>query len=149
MTIPAGVDSGQQLRVNGEGEGGARGGPAGDLYVEVRVKNHSKFQRQGADLICLQPIDYTLALLGGEVELETLDDTVSVKVPAGSNSGDQIKLEHHGMPQLRRGQIRGSLFVQLQVEIPNKLEKEEENLLRQIAEIRGQKVKGKKKGIFS
>jgi molecular chaperone DnaJ len=149
VTIPAGVDSGQQLRVSGEGEGGARGGPSGDLFVEIRVKDHKRYQREGLELYAIEEVDYIQALLGSETEIATIDGKATLKVPAGSNTGDRIKISQQGMPSIRNKDQRGDLVIQLDVQIPRKLSKEEEALLRQIAELRGSAVKSKKKGIFN
>jgi molecular chaperone DnaJ len=147
VNVPAGVDTGTQLRVTGEGEGGYRGGPAGDLYVEIRVEDHDVFQRHGLDLLAPLKVSYIQALLGAEVEAETIEGSETVTVPAGTNSGDRLRLEKKGVPSLRGGG-RGSLYYEIEVEVPKKLSKEEEKLLRDIAELRKETVLPPKKGLF-
>lgn len=147
VSIPAGVDTGTQLRVTGEGEGGYRGGPAGDLYVEIRVRDDDQFQRHGLDLLGQMKITYIQALLGAEVEVDTFEGKEKIEVPAGTNTGERIRLEKRGVPSLRGGQ-RGSLYYEVDVEFPKKLSKEEEKLLREIAKVRGEAVAPPKKGFF-
>lgn len=143
VNIPAGVDSGTRLRVSNEGEGGVKGGPRGDLYVELRVEDHPRFERDGNDLYSRAKISYTQALLGGTVEVETFDGKHKLEIPKGTAPGQQLKLDNLGVPNLRnRG--RGHLFFECEVEIPKKLTKDEEKLLREIAQIRGEEpAKGK------
>lgn len=138
VTIPAGVDSGTRLRVSGEGEGGYRGGPAGDLYVELQVQDHDVFERRDDDLIGELKVSYIKAILGGEIEVETVTSKETITIPKGSQVGDLIKLAGHGIPTLRGGR-RGDLYYQLNIEIPKKLDSEEEQLLKKIAEIRKEK----------
>jgi molecular chaperone DnaJ len=147
VNIPAGVDNGTQLRVTGEGEGGYRGGPSGDLYVEIRVKEDKRFERHGLDLLGQVEVSYIQALLGAELEVETFDGKQKLTVPAGSNTGDRMRLEKHGIPSLRGGG-RGSLYFEVDVDVPKKLTKEEERLLREIAKVRGEDVLAPKKGLF-
>lgn len=148
VNIPAGVDTGTQLRVSGEGEGGHRGGPPGDLYVEVRVRDDDRFERHGLDLLGRLEVSYIQALLGAELEVETFDGSKTIEIPAGTNSGERIRLDKSGVPSLR-GAGRGSLYYEVDVEVPKKLGKEEEKLLREIAKIRGEAVSaGGKKGFF-
>lgn len=147
VKIPAGVDTGTQLRVSGEGEGGHRGGPPGDLYVEIRVKDHDVFERHGLDLLAPLQITYLQALLGAEVEVETLDGDEKVTVPAGTNANERIRLKDRGVPSLRGGG-RGSIYFDIQVDVPKKLSKDEEKLLREIAKAKGEEVLPPKKGFF-
>ncbi len=147
VNIPAGVDSGTQLRVSGEGEGGIRGGPSGDLYVEIRVREDERFDRHGLDLLAHLKVSYLQALLGAEIEVETLEGKESITLPAGANTGERLRLDSRGMPSLR-GKGRGSLYYQVDVEVPKKLAKEEERLLREIAKVRGESVLAGKKGLF-
>jgi molecular chaperone DnaJ len=147
VNIPAGVDTGTQLRVSGEGEGGHRGGPAGDLYVELRVRDDERFERHGLDLLGRVEISYLQALLGAELQVETVEGNETITVPAGSNTGERVRLEKKGVPSLR-GQGRGSLYYQINVDVPKKLQKDEEKLLREIAKLRGEEVLKPKKGIF-
>lgn len=146
VNIPAGVDNGTQLRISGEGEGGYRGGPAGDLYVEIRVREDDNFTRHGLDLLTQVEVSYVQALLGSEVEVETLDGSSTLKIPAGTASGDRLKIDKKGVPSLSGGS-RGALYCEVVIDIPKKLKKEEEKLLREIAKLRGDKINDKK-GLF-
>lgn len=147
VTIPKGVDNGTRLRVAGEGEGGLRGGPSGDLYVEIRVRNHSRFDRQGKDLLGQVKISYTQMLLGTEIDVDTFDGKKRVAIPEGSQPGRILRMPGLGVPDIRGG-TRGDICLRLEVEFPKKLKKNEEKLLREIAEIRGETVT-EKKGLFS
>lgn len=147
VNIPAGVDTGTQLRVTGEGEGGHRGGPSGDLYVELRVADDDTFERHGLDLLARLEVSYIQALLGSEIEVDTFDGKQKLTVPAGSNTGERIRLEKMGIPSLRGGG-RGSIYYEVEVAVPKKLSKDEEKLLREIAKARGEKVLAPKKGFF-
>lgn len=148
VKVPAGVDNGTRLRVHGEGEGGYGSGPQGDLYVEIRVANHSTFEREGQDLYSEVKISYSQAILGTEVEVKTLEGKETLKIPHGTLSGSQIELSKKGLPSLRSA-ARGHIFYEVKIDIPKKLKPEEEEKLREIAEIRGEKVTSKKKGFFT
>ena len=145
VTIPPGVDTGTRLRVGGEGEGGFLGGPAGDLFVEVRAKEDHRFERQDDDLYGKARVSFLQLLLGGEVEVETVISKEKIQIPRGTQVGDLLKLAGHGVPSVR-GRRRGDLYFRVEVDIPKKLTKEEETLLRQLAEIRGDKVLGEDAG---
>jgi molecular chaperone DnaJ len=147
VTIPAGVDSGTRLRVSGEGEGGYRGGPAGDLYVEIRVRDHEVFERRENDLIGELKVSYIKAILGGEMDVETVTGKETINIPKGSQVGDLLKLAGHGVPTLRGGR-RGDIYYQINVDIPKKLDSEEEKMLRKIAEIRNEKAGASGAGFF-
>ncbi|MGE0763993.1 MAG: molecular chaperone DnaJ [Bdellovibrionales bacterium] len=147
VNVPPGVNNGTQLRLSGEGEGGARGGPPGDLYVEIRVRADKRFQRQDDHLVAELQISYLQALLGAEIEFETLTGPEKVQVPKGSQPGELIRLAAQGLPSLRSGR-RGDLVLQLTVEFPHKLGKEEERLLREIAQAKGETVAEPGKGFF-
>lgn len=147
VSIPAGVDTGTQLRVTSEGEGGYRGGPPGDLYVQIQVKEDDRFERHGLDLLGQVKISYLQALLGAEVEVPTVDGKEKVVIPAGTADGERVRLEKKGIPSLRGGG-RGSIFYEVEIEIPRKLKKDEEKLLREIAKVRGESVLTGKKGLF-
>lgn len=148
VNIPAGVDNGTQLRVSGEGEGGYRGGPPGDLYVEIRVRDDERFERHGLDLLGHLQISYLQAILGAEIEVETIEGEEKITVPAGTAPGSRLRLEKKGVPSLRAGQPRGSLYFEVEIELPRKLGKEEERLLREIAKEKGEEVLPPKKGFF-
>ncbi len=130
VKVPAGVDDGDRIRLSGEGEAGRNGGPPGDLYVEVRVTPHKIFERSGADLSCEVPISFATATLGGDVELPTLDGHVSLKIPAGTQSGKLFRLRGKGVTTVRDPR-KGDLFAQVAVETPVNLTPEQEELLRQ------------------
>lgn len=147
ITIPAGVDNGTRLRVSGEGEGGYRGGPAGDLFVEMRVNEHEVFEREGDHLFAQLDVSYLQFLLGGEETVEGLDGDVTVEIPRGCAPGERIKISGRGIPSLK-GSRRGDLYYTVNVEFPKKITEIEEKNLREIASDRGVKVKPPKKGLF-
>lgn len=147
VSIPKGVDNGTRLRVSGEGEGGYKGGPRGDLYVEMRVKDNAKFVREGTDLFAELPVSYTQALLGAEMEVDTFDGKKKLSVPAGSTHGGLLRLTGLGVPYMNRSN-RGNLYYKINVQFPKKLQKEEERLLREIAKLKGEEVSDKKSGFF-
>ncbi len=148
IDVPAGIDNGRTLRLNGRGAVGPRGGPAGDLYVEVRVKPHPVFTREGDNLRAILTVPFTQAALGATVEFGTFDGPVEVEVPRGSQTGRLFKIADHGVPHLRnRG--RGHLILQLIVETPTDLSAEEEELLRRFAEQRGDPVHEAPEGFMS
>ena len=128
VKVPAGVDDGDRIRLSGEGEAGRNGGPAGDLYVEIRIKPHKIFERDGANLSCEVPVSFAAATLGGEVELPTLDGTVSLKIPAGTQSGRVFRLRGKGVTTVRDSR-KGDLFVMVAVETPVNLTSEQKDLL--------------------
>lgn len=131
INIPAGVEDGTRIRLSGEGEAGARGGPAGDLYVFLSVKPHGLFQRDGADLFARVPLSMVAAALGTEIEVPTLDGSkAGVKIPEGTQSGKQFRVKGKGMPILR-SKDRGDLFIQTVVETPQNLTKRQKELLRE------------------
>ncbi|MEZ4873059.1 MAG: DnaJ C-terminal domain-containing protein [Bdellovibrionales bacterium] len=147
VNIPAGVESGNQLRLTSEGEAGYMGGPAGDLYVELRVKEDSRFVRQGQSLHSAISISYLQALLGAEIQVDGIEGTETLTIPKGTEHGDAIHLPEKGLPGLRR-QKRGDHIFTVRVEFPKKLAKKEEALLREIAQLKGEEV-AEKKGFFS
>lgn len=131
VNIPAGVETGTRIRLAGEGEAGLQGGPAGDLYIFIEVKEHEIFERDGPDLHCRIPVPMTTAALGGEIEAPLLDGGRSrVKVPAGVQSGKQLRLREKGMPSLRGGR-HGDLYLELHVETPVNLTARQKELLRE------------------
>lgn len=131
VNIPAGVETGTRIRLAGEGEAGLRGGPTGDLYIFIEVRDHALFQRDGINLFCRVPISFTAAALGGEVEVPTIDGGASrVKVPAGSQTGKQMRLRAKGMPALRGGGV-GDMMIELAVETPVNLTARQRELLRE------------------
>jgi molecular chaperone DnaJ len=128
VKVPAGVDDGDRIRLSGEGEAGRNGGPPGDLYVEIRVNAHKIFERIGADLSCEVPLSFATATLGGDVELPTLNGNVSLKVPAGTQSGKVFRLRSKGVTTVRDPRI-GDLFTKVAVETPVNLTSEQRDLL--------------------
>lgn len=131
VNIPAGVETGTRIRLAGEGEAGLRGGPSGDLYIFIEVKQHQLFERDGIDLFCRVPVSMTTAAIGGDIEVPTIDGGKSrVKVPAGSQSGRQMRLRAKGVPALRGGGT-GDMFIELAVETPVNLTGKQKELLRE------------------
>jgi molecular chaperone DnaJ len=129
VNIPPGVETGTRIRLAGEGEAGLRGGPQGDLYIFIEVKEHAIFQREGVHLFCRVPISMPAAALGGEVEVPTIDGgKARVKVPAGAQSGKQMRLRGKGMPALR-GAGSGDMVIELAVETPVNLTARQRELL--------------------
>ena len=128
VKVPAGVDDGDRIRLSGEGEAGRNGGPAGDLYVEIRVRPHKIFEREGSNLSCEVPVSIATATLGGEVELPTLDGNVSLKIPAGTQSGKVFRLRGKGVTTVRDPRV-GDLFAQVAVETPVNLTAEQREAL--------------------
>jgi len=135
VNIPAGVETGTRIRLAGEGEAGLRGGPTGDLYIFIEVKEHPIFQRDSVHLFCRVPVSITTAALGGEVEVPTIDGGKSrVKVPAGSQTGKQMRLRAKGMPALRGGGS-GDMLIELAVETPVNLTSHQKDLLREFEKL--------------
>jgi molecular chaperone DnaJ len=134
IKIPAGVETGSRLRVAGEGESGVGGGPTGDLYVVIHVKEHESFERQGANLYAAVPVTFAQAALGAEIKVKTLDGEEDLKVPAGTQTGTVFRLKNHGMPNLS-GRGKGDLFVAVTLVTPKTLTKEQRKLLEQLAQV--------------
>jgi molecular chaperone DnaJ len=149
VNIPAGIEDGTRIRLQGEGEAGARGGPAGDLYIFLSVTPHEFFQRDGADLYCAVPISMTTAALGGTFDVGTLDGSKSrVSVPEGTQAGKQFRLKGKGMPVLRSSQT-GDLYIQIGIETPQKLTKRQRELLQEFEEISSKENKRESTGFFA
>lgn len=135
VNIPAGVETGTRIRLAGEGEAGLRGGPSGDLYIFIEVQDHAIFQRDGVHLYCRVPVSIATAALGGEVEVPTIDGGRSrVKLPAGSQTGKQMRLRGKGMPALRGGGT-GDMLIELSVETPVNLTSRQKELLREFEKL--------------
>ena len=132
------LDTGNRIRLSGEGEAGLRGAPAGDLYVQVHVKPHNIFQREGNDLYCEVPIDIVTAALGGSIEVPTLDSKLKIKVPAGTQTGKLFRLRGKGVPAIRHG-ASGDLLCQIKVETPVNLNKKQKAILQEFGETCGKK----------
>jgi molecular chaperone DnaJ len=147
VKVPAGVDNGTRLRLEGEGEPSPHGGPHGDCLCVVRVKEHPLFQREGPHLICQVPIAYAQAALGGVIEVPTLDGRDEVEIPAGSQSGEVFRVPGKGMPVPRR-RGRGDLLVQVVIEVPKRLTADHERILRQLAEVENLNVSPQRKSFL-
>jgi molecular chaperone DnaJ len=149
VNVPAGVEDGTRIRLAGEGEAGARGGPAGDIYIFLAVKPHPFFQRDGADLYCRVPISMVQAALGGEFSVHTLGGSeAKVKVPEGAQSGRQFKLKGKGMPVLRSRDY-GDLYVQANVETPQNLTRRQRELLAEFDKESSQRTQPESEGFFA
>ena len=149
VNIPAGVEDGTRIRLSGEGEAGLRGGPAGDLYIFLSIQQHEYFQRDGADVFCRVPISMTTAALGGQIEVPTLDGTVSrVKVPEGTETGKQFRLKGKGMPVLR-STAAGDLYIQVDVETPKNLTRKQRELLEEFEKLSRKETSPESTGFFA
>ncbi len=133
VKVPAGVDTGDRIRLSNEGEAGQNGGPAGDLYVQIDVKEHSIFTREGSDLFCEVPINITTATLGGTLDVPTLDGRISLKIPAETQTGKMFRLRHKGVQSVRGG-VQGDLLCRIIVETPVKLNARQKELLQEFQE---------------
>jgi molecular chaperone DnaJ len=133
VKVPAGVEEGTRIRYQGEGEAGRHGGPAGDLYVILNVKAHKFFERDGDDLHCVMPISFPQAALGTELEIETLDGKATIKIPEGTQNGREFRLRGKGVPHLN-DHGKGDLIVEMRVATPTKLNKQQKELMRQLAD---------------
>ncbi len=149
VKIPAGVEEGTRIRITHEGEAGLRGAPAGDLYVFLNIKQHSLFKRQGSDILCKVPIQMTTAVLGGEIEVPAIDGSqVSVKIPTGTQPGQQFRVKSKGMSILR-ATGRGDMIIEAKVETPVSLSKKQRELMEQFAELgKGEKNSPESSGFF-
>lgn len=147
LKIPAGVDTGSRLRISGEGEAGIGGGPPGDLYVVIHVRDHEFFERQGNDLSCTIPLTFSQAALGAEIKIPTLlDGEQTLKIPPGTQTGETFTLQGKGMPRLE-GRGRGDLLVTVRVVTPTRLTREMRKLLEELARLE-EKQQDKNKGLF-
>ncbi|KMJ47047.1 molecular chaperone DnaJ [Xenorhabdus khoisanae] len=138
VKIPSGVDTGDRIRLSGEGEAGEHGAPSGDLYVQVQVKTHHIFERDGSNLYCEVPINFATAALGGEIEVPTLDGRVSLKIPAETQTGKLFRMKGKGVKSVRGG-VQGDLLCRVVVETPVKLNEEQKELMRKLGESFGGK----------
>jgi molecular chaperone DnaJ len=145
--IPAGVDDGSKMRIAGNGEAGIRGGPRGDLYVVIHVKEHELFEREGDNLYCEVPVNFSTAALGGDIKIPTLDGGMSLKVPAGTQSGSVFKVRGKGMPSVNNGNVRGDILARLVIAVPQKLSNEQRKKLEEFATLMGDDNTGEK-GFF-
>jgi molecular chaperone DnaJ len=149
VNIPAGVETGTRIRLAGEGEAGLRGGPTGDLYIFIEVKEHAIFMRDGADLHCRVPVSMAAAALGGDIEVPTIDGgRARVKIPEGSQTGRQMRLRSKGMPVLRSKDL-GDMFIELVVETPVNLSARQKEILREFDKLSEGKTNPQSAGFFS
>ncbi len=132
VSIPAGIDNGQTLRLSGEGNEGLNGGPSGDLFVSISVKPHKLFKRDGADIHLEVPVSYSLLVLGGTIDVPTMDGTVAVKVPAGAQPGAKLRLKGKGFPLIQAAGRKGDMFVHLKLEVPRNISAEHKRLIKQL-----------------
>ncbi|XTD81467.1 molecular chaperone DnaJ [Proteus vulgaris] len=138
VKIPAGVDTGDRIRLSGEGEAGENGAPAGDLYVQVHVRQHHIFERDGNNLYCEVPINFAIAALGGEIEVPTLDGRVKLKIPAETQTGKMFRMKGKGVKSVRSSTV-GDLMCRVVVETPVKLNEKQKELMEQLGESFGGK----------
>ena len=139
VKIPAGIDSDTRLRMTGDGELGSSGGPPGDLYLFIEVKEHPFFARRGADLLCEVPISFTTAVLGGEIEVPKLRGSVRIKIPAGTQSGHTFAVKGEGVKRLNANH-RGDLLIKINIDVPKKLSKRQRELLEEYAREGGEEI---------
>lgn len=147
LKIPAGVDTGAKMRLRGTGEGGRKGGPAGDLYVIIHVESHDFFQRQGDLIYCQYPVDFDQAALGCNLEVPTIHGTKKLKIAKATQSGQRFTLENEGVPHLR-GNGRGDMVVEVKVVTPKKLTKRQKELLQEFGALEREKQKGNEEGLL-
>jgi molecular chaperone DnaJ len=146
VTIPPGVEDGNKLRVRGEGDAGPNGGPAGDLYIFLKVKEDANFRREGPEIYSDANVSYVDAILGASIKVPVVDGEVTIKVPPGTQPGQVMRLKGNGAPRLGNADVRGDHYVTMNVEIPKSVSKEEEDLVKQLKELREKKET--KKGFF-
>ncbi|MFB4166523.1 molecular chaperone DnaJ [Virgibacillus sp. JSM 102003] len=147
ISIPAGIDEGQQIRVSGKGEAGVNGGPPGDLYVVIQVKSHEFFEREGDHIFCELPVTFVQAALGDEIEVPTVHGNVMLKITAGTQTGKVFRLKGKGAPNVR-GTGHGDQHVQVRVITPNKLTDRQKELLREFNDISGNEATDEQESSF-
>ena len=147
LNIPAGIDSGMRLRVEGEGDAGDSGGPAGDIYVSINIKKHKYFEREHGDLICQADISFARAAIGAKVEIPTLAGKENLHIPHGTQTGDVLKLKGKGILDINNHR-KGDLFIRIHVETPRNLTKKQKEILRQFAESRGENIEDSNQDII-
>ena len=138
VKIPAGIDNGQSIRIAGEGEAGYRGSSPGDLYLRIKVGQSKEFKRDGVNLYRELPISFTQASLGARIIVKILDGSIELKIPSGTQSGTQFKVKEKGVPYINSPGKRGDLIITARVVVPNKLNKKEKELLKQLADEQGE-----------
>ncbi|OEU17602.1 chaperone DnaJ [Fragilariopsis cylindrus CCMP1102] len=151
VTVPAGVEDGNKLRVRGEGDAGPNGGPAGDLYIFLRVKEDSNFRREGPEIYSEESISYLDAILGNSIKTPVVDGEVTIKVPPGTQPGQVMRLKGNGAPSLGNPTKRGDHYVTVKVDIPKDLSKDEEELIAKLRTLQEEKAEssGGKTGFFN
>lgn len=147
VNIPAGVDDGTRLRLSGEGQPGRKGGPPGDLYVILKVKEHAFFEREGVNLHCTIPVNIAQAALGAELDVPTLDQPHKLKIPEGTQNGAQFRVRNKGVPNLN-GSGRGDLLVHIDVKVPSRLTRDQRKLLEQLRDSLPADNAPSEKGLF-
>lgn len=147
VKVPAGIDEGQRLKLSGQGDGGAFGGPAGDLYVLIHIKEHELFKREEFDVVCDVPISFSQAALGAEIEVPTLSGRVSVKIPAGTQAGKKMRLKNKGIARLG-GYGFGDQIIAVHVETPSKLSAEQREIFTRLAALEQPNSNPMSKGFF-
>ncbi|NLL69818.1 MAG: molecular chaperone DnaJ [Epulopiscium sp.] len=148
VNIPAGIDHGQSIRLQGKGEPGQRGGPYGDLLITILVKPHPIFERQGYDIYCKIPITFVQAALGGKLQVPTLDGKVEYSIKEGTQTGTTFRLKGKGVPYLRNPKMRGDQYVTVTIDVPTRLNEEQRKKLEEFAQISGDEVHSQRKGFF-
>ncbi|MGN0335046.1 MAG: molecular chaperone DnaJ [Lachnospiraceae bacterium] len=141
VTIPAGIDNGQSIRIREKGEPGINGGPRGDLLVEVVVSRHSIFQRQDMDIYSNVPVSFAVAALGGTIQVDTVDGKVEYDVKAGTQTGTKVRLRGKGVPSLRNKSVRGDHYITLNIQVPTSLSSEAKEALREFDAVSGNSLK--------
>jgi len=139
VKIPAGIDTGNTIRVKGKGEAGEKGGPAGDLYIVVRVQQHKLFHREKDDIYVDVPVGIATATLGGEITVPTIDSSVSMKIPSGTPSGKLFRLKNKGMPSVNSSHV-GDEYAKVNITPPQNLTTRQKEILKEFAKISGEKI---------
>jgi len=142
IKVPQGIDNGKMIIIRGEGHAGENGAPAGDLHIKFRIKPHPYFLREGDDLIAEIPISFTQAVLGAEINIDTIDGkTIKLKIPAGCENGKVLRVKNVGMPKLDSPLIRGDMYIRVFIDVPKSLTREERRILEQFRELHGENPK--------
>lgn len=148
VKVPAGIDDEQIIPLRGQGDAGKNGGPAGDLLIIARVKDHKIFTRQGYDILCDFPVTFVEATLGAEIEVPTIDGKVKYTIPEGTQTGTVFRLKGQGVPRLNGGGVRGDQYVNIKIEIPKNLNEKQKDILRQFADTVEPSKYKERKGFF-
>jgi molecular chaperone DnaJ len=141
VTIPAGIENGRRIHIPNQGDGGLNGGPPGDLYVYIHIRAHEYFKRDGNDIYCVIPVSITQASLGSEILVPTIDKKkVRVKIPPGTQTGKVLRLKNEGVPYINNSHRRGDMYIELLVEIPERLSARAKTLLKELSDIMGEET---------